>query len=396
MKKQMKWKRNIRLYYTFRIFCTMNFVMPIFMLFLIDKGLSSFEIFVTQAVYTATELILTIPSGAFADKVGRKRTLILSTVLYALGFVSYGYSSTFVHILLAEIVFAVSSAAFHGTGEAFIYDTLAEAKQEKRYKRALGTAYALQSFVMGACSVAGGLMAKHSLALPYLVSALPISLSMVPLFFLEEPRRDKQESTAYLDMIKEAMVFTVQHKKLRNLMYFGAATTLTGFMAFLLYQPMLTGMGLPVEYLGVAIMTLSVAHGIGNKLAHRFEKKLGHLDLLAISAGFRALLYLLVFLARGPYLLVWAILIDLTAGITSPIFSEWMNRYSKSENRATVLSIMSMSGMLSFTVFSPLFGLFIDVYSEQLCYLLLAMIIGMYALRQLAVALFARRAAAAG
>ncbi len=378
----------------YRVFCTMNFIMPIFMLFLIDKGLSSFEIFITQAIYTATELILTIPSGAFADKVGRKRTLILSTVLYAIGFVSYGYSSTFTQILLAEIVFAVSSAAFHGTGEAFLYDTLAEAKQEKRYKKTLGTAYAIQSFVMGACSVAGGLMAKYSLGLPFLISALPVALSMIPLFFLDEPKRDKGKDTAYWCMIKDAAVFTVSHRKLRNLLYFSAATTLTGFMAFMLYQPMLTDMGMPVEYLGVAIMTLSVAHGIGNKLAHRFEKRLGHLDMLAISAGFRALLYLLVFFARGPYLLVWAILVDLTAGITSPIVSEWMNRYSKSENRATVLSVMSMSGMLSFTMFSPLFGLFIDVYSEQLCYLLLALILGMYVLRQLAVAVLARRAVA--
>ena len=128
-------KRNIRLYYGFRGLNTMNFIMPIFILFLIDKGLSGFEIMLTQAAYTMMELLLTVPSGAMADRVGRKKTLILSNLLYAIAFVAYGFSETFVQILLAEMVFAVASATFHGTGEAFLYDTLAQHKKEKKYKK---------------------------------------------------------------------------------------------------------------------------------------------------------------------------------------------------------------------------------------------------------------------
>jgi MFS family permease len=389
-KKLKKLRKNLRLYYGFRVLCTMNFIMPIFMLFLIDRGLSSFEIFVTQAAYTLTELLLTVPSGAFADKVGRKKTLVLSTVFYAGAFVMYGFSHGFLHILLAEIVFAFASATFHGTGEAFLFDTLAEAGQEKRYKHTLGTAYAIQSVVMGAAAIAGGLIARYDLALPSFVSALPIGLSAIPLLFLDEPKRKKQQDGSCWSLIKDSTVFVARHRKLRNIMYFVSVTVLAGFMGWMLYQPMLANMGMGVEYLGVVMMALCVVHGIGNKLAHRFEKRLGHLDLMLVFAGFHGLLYLLIFLASGYYLLIWALLIDLVSGIGSPLVSEWVNRHTSSENRATVLSLSTMAGSLTFTVFSPMLGLFVDAYSEQTAYLLLAIMLGAYALRQLGVMVYGR------
>ncbi|NQU78964.1 MFS transporter [Candidatus Woesearchaeota archaeon] len=388
--KIRKMRKNLRMYYGFRVLCAMNFIMPIFMLFLIDKGLSSFEIVVTQAAYTLTEMLLTVPSGAFADKVGRKKTLILSTIVYSVALGLYAFVDSFVQVLLVEMVFAIASAAFHGTGEAFLYDTLAEAKQEKKYKKVLGTAYALQSVVIGLAAVAGGLMAKHDLALPFLVSAFPVALSIVPLFLLDEPKRKNVEDASYFKLIRDATVYVAGHRRLRNIMYFVGVTTLVGFMGFMLYQPMLTEMGMPIEYLGVVMMVMSVAHGLGNKIAHRFEKRLGHLDLMFVFTGFRALLYLLVYLASGYYLVVWAVVLDLVSGLASPIVSEWVNRHSMPENRATVLSLSSMAGCLSFSLFSPLLGLYVDAYSSQACYLLLAIILGAYALRQIAVLLLGR------
>jgi MFS family permease len=367
----------------------MNFIMPIFMLFLIDKGLSSFQIFLTQAFYTITELGLNVPSGAFADKVGRKKTIVLSTVLYSGAFIAYGFADSFAMILFAELVFAISSAMFHGTGEAFLYDTLAEAGRKKQFNKVMGNAFAIQSVVMGLSAVGGGLLAKYDLALPFFVSAFPVALSMIPLFFLDEPRRTK-ETASYLKLMKDSTIFVVKHKRLRNVMYFISVTTLAGFIGWMLYQPLLTNMGMRVEYLGIVMMALSLSHALGNKLAGFFDKKFSNLNLMFLFTGFRALLFLLVYLASGFYLIVWAVLIDLIGGLASPLVADWINRYSKSGNRATVLSITMMSGNLAFTLFSPLFGLYIDAYSEHAVYLLLAIIMGAYALRQLAILAYGR------
>jgi MFS family permease len=386
-----KLKKNLRLYYLFRVLCTMNFVMPVFMLFLIDKGLSTFQIMLTQAAYTVTELLLTVPSGAFADKMGRKLTLILSGVLFAACWFLYGMSGSFAEVLVVEMLFAVSSAAFHGTGEAFLYDTLAEAGKQARYKKVVGTAYAIQSVMMGVASVAGGVLAKKSLALPFFATAVPAAFSLVPLFFLDEPKRKLKPEEGYWKLMKEATVYTARHRTLRNIMYYWGVSMLAGFMAWMLFQPMLIGMGMRLEYLGVAMMFISVAHGVGNKLSDSFEKRTRKWDLLLVFAGFKSLLFVLIYLASGYYLLVWALVLDLASGLAQPILTEWINRHSLESNRATVLSLASMSACLTFSLFSPLLGLYVDAYSEQQAFLLLAVMLGAFALRQLVLCLLVRR-----
>ncbi len=387
--KHKKLKKNLRMYYLFRVLCSMNFVMPMFMLFLIDKGLSGVQIMVTQGACTAVELLLTVPSGAFADKVGRKRTLIISTMLYAAAFTAYGYSNTFIQILLAEVVFAASSALFHGTGEAFLYDALAEAKQEKKYKKVLGTSYAIQSVFMGIAAVAGGLMAKYDLALPFLTSALPVSLSMIPLFFLKEPKRSKP-TERYWPLIRDSCRFVAKNRRLRNIFYFSAVMTVVGFGTWMMFQPLLINMGLKVEYLGFAMMAMSMVHGLGNKLSERFEKRFGHLDLLLVFTGARILILSLIWLGTGYYIILWGLLLDLVGGIAWPIISELVNSHAKAETRATVMSLSSMSGTLAFTLMSPIIGLVMDVYDEKAVILMMVILLIVYGLRQTLVLLVSR------
>jgi MFS family permease len=379
------------MYYAFRVLGTTSFLAPIFMLFLIDRGLSSFQIFVAQAAYMMADLLLTVPAGAFADKFGRKKALMLSLAIYSVSSVVYGFADGFTDVLVVELMFALSSALFHGVSEAMLYDMLAEEKQERHYKRVLGTAYALQAVVIGLASVAGGWMAKYDLSLPFFASAVPVLLGMVPLAFLHEPKRKQRRNVAYFRLIKDALVFVAGHRKIRNVMYFVSVTSLAGFVGWMLYQPMLTKMGMKIEYLGVFMLVLSLARGLGNKLAYRFEQKLGHLDLMMLFAGFRALLYVLMYLADGYYLVLWAVLFDLVGGIGGPLVSEWVNRHTKSENRATVLSLSTMSGSLTVALFSPVVGMFVDAYSEQMGYLLLGMVLGAYAVRQLAMNILAKK-----
>jgi predicted MFS family arabinose efflux permease len=234
-------------------------------------------------------------------------------------------------------------------------------------------------------------MAKYDLSLPFFASAVPVLLGMVPLAFLHEPKRKQRRNVAYFRLIKDALVFVAGHRKIRNVMYFVSVTSLAGFVGWMLYQPMLTKMGMKIEYLGVFMLVLSLARGLGNKLAYRFEQKLGHLDLMMLFAGFRALLYVLMYLADGYYLVLWAVLFDLVGGIGGPLVSEWVNRHTKSENRATVLSLSTMSGSLTVALFSPVVGMFVDAYSEQMGYLLLGMVLGAYAVRQLAMNILAKK-----
>jgi len=384
-----KMRRNLRLYYAFRVLCTMNFMAPIFMLFLIDRGLSSTQIFLTQSAYTVAELMLVIPFGALSDRFGRRKVLLFSSIAYAAAFVVYGFADGFVDVLVAELVFAFSTASFQGTGDALVYDTLAEGKQQHRYRRVLGNIYAMQSLMVGASGVVGAWIAKSDLSLPFFVTAVPTALAFIPVLMMREPQRQRSTGS-YVTHIRESAQHVMSHRPLRNVMYYVAVSSLIGMMAWLLYQPLITGMGVQVQYLGFVLLGFQIMSALGNKLSHRLEKRLGSAEVLGIVLSVKALMFLLIYYTGSLTMLLFAALVELVGGLSGPVVSDLLNKHSSSSNRATVLSMSTMSGCLSFAVFSPFLGMAVDAYSVQTAYLLLGLVSAAFVIRQLVVLLMGR------
>ena len=62
-------------------------IMPIVVLFYQENGLGMQEVFTLQAIYSIAIVVLEIPSGYFADALGRKKTLIIGSILGFAGYV---------------------------------------------------------------------------------------------------------------------------------------------------------------------------------------------------------------------------------------------------------------------------------------------------------------------
>jgi len=107
--------------------------MPIIVLFYQENGLSMQNVLTLKAFYSVAVVIMEIPSGYFADIWGRKKTLILGSVLGCLGFVVYGFSSDFYGFLLAELILGVGSSFISGADSALLYDSLLQDKKEGTY-----------------------------------------------------------------------------------------------------------------------------------------------------------------------------------------------------------------------------------------------------------------------
>ena len=75
--------------------------MPIVVLFYQDNGMGMHEIFLLKAIYSVAIVIMEIPSGWMADVWGRKKTLILGSILGSAGFLMYSFSYGFFAFALA-------------------------------------------------------------------------------------------------------------------------------------------------------------------------------------------------------------------------------------------------------------------------------------------------------
>ncbi len=77
---QQSYHHNIYYLYIIKLSKWLMLIMPIVALFYNDNGLTDFDIFLLQAIYSISVAFLEIPSGYMADIVGRKKSLIFGSI----------------------------------------------------------------------------------------------------------------------------------------------------------------------------------------------------------------------------------------------------------------------------------------------------------------------------
>src|SRR3989338_2286491 len=129
---------NIPKLYTIKALRWMMFVMPVIVLFFLDHGLSMTQVIYLQVIFSLIIVGLEVPSGYFADKVGRKASIVVAAFLGFFGFLIYSFSFNFFGFLLAEIVLGIGSSFMSGADSALLYDTLVECGVQEKYKKIEG------------------------------------------------------------------------------------------------------------------------------------------------------------------------------------------------------------------------------------------------------------------
>ena len=73
------------------------------------------DVFLVQACYSVCVIVFEVPSGYFADRVGRRRSVQAGAFFASIGFIAYAFAHTFVDFLVAQSFIAVG--ALHLPGE---------------------------------------------------------------------------------------------------------------------------------------------------------------------------------------------------------------------------------------------------------------------------------------
>jgi len=94
------------------------------LLVFLDKGLSYLEIGTLYATREVLINLMEVPSGIFADSVGRRLTMVFSFLAYILAFITFYFADRFEILLLAMAAYAFGDAFRTGTHKAMIFDYL--------------------------------------------------------------------------------------------------------------------------------------------------------------------------------------------------------------------------------------------------------------------------------
>jgi MFS family permease len=345
------WRLNVKRMYVWRALTMMHFFAGALVPFFTDwGGLTLTQLFLLQAWFFLWIFLLEIPTGAIADKFGRKTSLICANVCLLAATTLYATGKGMPRFLLTEFIWALSAALASGADEAMVYDSLKAAGEESRSKEALAR---LASFDIGAIAVAapiGSLMAaRWGLVFPMAAMLVPFGLGLLVCLSLREPPTGEEgPKPPYREVLSRGVRYFAAHRALRALAFDSVTIWMLSFMTVWLFQPRLKELGVGVAAYGFVTAAMTLAQIAILSSPGRVERLFGGTRrYLTWSAVIPGLAYLLLPCATSP-LAACALFVMISGfGLSrSVVISNYMNKHIDSAKRATVLSTVGMGRQL--------------------------------------------------
>ena len=356
---------NIWKYYLFNFLTEFTIFLPFIIYYFQELGFSLGQIAILQSISALTIFIFEIPTGYIADKIGRKNSLIISTVLQLAGVLFLFISRSYLLLVIAHIFNGLAWAFVSGADSALLYDSLLFLKRETEYKRIEGKARFFGEMAIILSAILGSLIVAYGIKQTILLTMIGYAvLVFVTLSFAEQPRETEEKHKVHpaMFMIKRLL----HNRKLLGLFCYSFIILGISGTIFVLYQPYFRATEVPLQYYGYIFAAFSVFAAIASLKAHYIEQKVGvywSLVLMPLLLAFTLIGGSLVFVWAG---FVFFFLRELVRGYVFPVLNDYTNKLVGSRERATVLSIGSMFSRVGFIVMSTSFGFLSDNYGLKI------------------------------
>ncbi|MEP5764347.1 MAG: MFS transporter [Halieaceae bacterium] len=359
---------NIVAIYLMGFFHSFMVVIPVFVPLLQGYGLSMAQVLQTQALFALTVALLEVPSGYIADLWGRRRAILVGSLLNAVGFFSLLWADDFGDFLLYEFILGLGISLISGADLALLYDTettLAERGEGggAGASKSLSRLISVEAGASGVAGIVASLLLIHSnMELLILVQAVAGFMPLLLGFLLVEAPRPR----LHLGHAGNA-------RAIINLLVFGkpvvlwttlaiAAFGLLAVYVFWIYQKYWEMQGIPVTWFGYIWAAFALTVSVSARYAGALEARLGWRRLLWIAAALPLLGLLGMALASGWVGVLFGFAVQLSRGLSLTLFYDALNRRVPGDFRATVNSLVSLGVRGLFILTGPLLGWSLDQY----------------------------------
>lgn len=316
--------------------------------------------------------IFEIPTGIVADVYSRKLSIVIGGVLTGVGFILEGSISSFIFVLVAQIVWGLGSTFISGSLEAWI------AEEEKN--KDLDEIYikGAQAGQIGAFIgiVLSTVIANFSVRLPIIVSGVLFIILALFLWLYMPENNFKPSAPGDLNTFKK-MVYTFKSglkfvKSKSIIMILLAVTLFYGLSsegydrlsnAHFLQDTTLPKLGnlSSVTWFGIfgilgMILSFIVMHFMAKNLKNEDNRKNGKL-LLCINILYISSMLIFALTRNFSLMLIAYLATNTFRIINEPIFSAWLNGDIDDNSRATVLSINGQMNSLGQILGGPIIGI---------------------------------------
>lgn len=355
-------RQNVLLYRLYVIFNEPLFWGPILIVSLQRlAGMSLPEIYYMEAVVLCVCVVLDIPSGALADIIGRKRTIIVGRSFLFGSVFFFATMQSPLDAWIGNILWAIGYTMQSGADTSLLYETLKERGKQSEYKEIQGRVVGERMIAVAFCSLAVGFLAEIDLRLPLLLCLPFVLIPLIAAFFWKEPMLTQTYSVQQqIATLKLGAFFVLRSVEVRWMVLFAALITSTSKVWFFTYNPYFELVGVPIAHFGFIFFLLNIVAWLSSHFAYKIEHLLGERRCVLVAiACVGGPIVLMALIPIHP--LAYLVLVqNVVRGFMRPFLEDYIHHHiSAAENdgiRATVMSAQTTIANIAAIVGLAWFG----------------------------------------
>lgn len=365
-------KRAVLLYQVYLIFSEPLFWGPVVILSLQTLAhMSLSRIFLMEAVVILVLVVCTIPAGALADVIGKKRAVLLGRVFLVLSVVLFMTMQSEVQAWAGNIAWALGYALISSAESSLLYEILAVRGIERTFKRVQGRAVGTRFLVAAFTSLSVGFLAEIHPRLPLMISLPGMVFALVLVCFMRETSQTKTYSaSAQYKVLCRGTAFVLRTPVVLWMIGFAALVTVVSKVWFFLYNPYFELVAVPLTHYGFIFFLVNIVAWLSSLYTYKIEEVLGESTLIVVSLATLALP--LCIMALFPtYAAAYLVLAqNVVRGFIRPFTEDFVHHHvtaggSSTESRATIMAVKSTGTQLASVVGLASAALLLDVVSVR-------------------------------
>lgn len=313
-------------------------------------------------------MLAEIPTGVIADRIGRRKIMIIGAVIMGIGYGSMGFAQHGVAILVGYLTYSIGSAFYAGADDALLYDYLKFHHVEDEWETIVRRRQIITRLTMMAAVFIGGYLYILNVRFPSITRGLFFLLLLYPLLRMKfmdtaQPIYSRDSDAGYFNHLWTGMRELLNRKLLPIVLLVLCVQGVTVSMVIsgILRPLLLERTGLPITDHSAYISAVSILA----ILVLLYKNRVGSGVSLYYQAVIAALIVVGGFVLNLPASsliggLVGIALIHVGNYLLVPATSALINAAASSKHRATVLSGVNLLEDIPYVIAAPLIGLGAD------------------------------------
>ena len=355
---------EIRKLYIFTFFRSFTVFASVSVAFYNSNGLSYFEIMLLQSVYAVAIAVLEVPSGMLSDMIGRKKTLVVGSVAFAVAYSCGAFGAGLLMFGLMQIFAAVGQSCYSGTFLALMYEDVEHDRSITKSPNAIFSNLQVINLIsVLLAALTSVIVVKHiSMRATYFITVFMYLLTFVVSLGLKE----KQHTCVKKESYSLKGYFSIFREGIQTIAKCGFQILLIDMIVFVcfsnvvlyLQQPLLLDRAFPVAYFGIVSVIITITTTVALKFFGALEQRIKRPERLLRVLTLIMIAVLLSNIAiRKPFwVVVTFAMLAIVMRVREIFIMTEVNRQINDNSRATILSIVSAIEMVGVAALSAVIG----------------------------------------